>query len=72
MSRTGATDVVDLSGNGKGVALNVDTVGHFQQFPTSYRLTQIIDNGRVVFDTTSKKLYLGDGVTLGGKLVTSA
>lgn len=72
MSRTGATDVVDLSGNGKGVALNMESAGTFQNYTTAARTATIIPNGRVVFDLNTNKLYIGNGLTLGGNLITSA
>lgn len=70
MSRTGATDVVDLSGNGKGVAFNTDSLGYYHEYTTADRMARIFEPGRVVFDKTNGKLYLGDGIKPGGNLIS--
>jgi hypothetical protein len=72
MSSPGTTNILDRSGNGKGVAINIDSLGTFHSISAADRAITVINDGRVVYDTTTKKLYLGDGVTVGGKLITSA
>lgn len=64
----GVTDVVDLSGNGKGVALEV--------WPRLYRVPLVEDPepadsiiltmGEVIYAMTSQRLRVGDGYTPGG------
>jgi len=64
----GVTDVVDESGNGKGVALNV--------WPSDNRIpiaddpvpldTFVLEQGELAYARTSQRLRVGDGYTPGG------
>lgn len=72
MARNGSTDVIDLSGNGKGISLNVGSSGFLPEYTATELLTYRVERARIVFDRTNSKIKLGDGATLGGKLVTSA
>lgn len=62
----GVTDVVDLSGNGMGAALNVFPFMHIPVVSDAVLATTILADGVLVYASTSERLRVGDGVTLGG------
>jgi hypothetical protein len=63
--KPGQTDILDLGGNGKGVAINIDSHGQLHEY-TEDALAEVVDRGRMIYDLSDSLIYYGDGVTIGG------
>ena len=72
VSQDGATYILDARDKRRVYRIDGDIGGGGVQFmSTAQRLAQIPAQGVLIYDTTDERMYVGDGHTRGGLLVSS-
>lgn len=66
MSRTGATDVLDLSGNGKGIAIGVGPGGKRPAYPSTTKINSANSTNSTLVQRLATTLFAVNATNNGG------